>query len=1579
MNRKNQPATNAKTSSSKRPTSSYSQYAGANTASSASPSGSDKATHNAAAPQTKPTSFSAAAKQGKQQRSPENVSDTPANGAPSVNSRGNGAGSQHGRNAPVRLPSRNSVSSIGTSAIQFGSLNQQTRPSSPPATYRPSGAAATSGGVPSTIGKSTPKPNFGSITGTAEDSGRRPPSRNAHGTSESPSRNSHHGRHGYNQRPGSRSSGHGRQSQGYTPGRKDSNSSNSNYKHNANGPKGGYKLHDAPGSDAGSHLSAEGSSYTGTQPIAMPMPGGLPAQPSAGNQQQMPHYAGSPYRNHSPHVRPAHSQSPNPYKPQSGTHYPSHHMGSQPMTQSMAYPMPAPGQPIQPQIMTTQPNMQPMQGWVQPPHQFAYMPMGGPGYDQFYHSPQAGGVPPPHSIYGVPGYSMPNPTHAVVSSQIGAGGIMPGPIGGAPMPGMTASPMPGQQPMPPHQQHGLSASAQSFVPGRRAVRIVNPETKEEIDISQQRLRSVSTASSTPHHVASGTASPAHSAAADKSDVASAAEDSKPKFRIPSTRAIKIVNPNAPSKPEAGDAAAKPAAPEAKPAEATAAETTSTAEVEKPSEPDAAADKAAEKADDTGAKPMDIDEKPAEPKEETPAAEAEAPAADTPAPAEEPATVSTEPESEADKPTVDELADALAKTEIADDAKEEPSSAPAQEGAKEESMVAEPEDVVQSPTDASMADKQPEEGEITESAGSKQPQSPPSLSQSRSRQVTFSEPVAPSVQVLKAQDVVARYSSEGASAPLIVDEILRYPQAFLEKFNGRCKPPTTFHFEIASSDERWSDRSSSMRRSGSGRHRESPTSSGFGGMGNFRTSHAPLGSSEERFRQSTMELKNRGDGRGSMMGGRSASGHRGLGGNRESRGGRSGGRGRGRGRGRGGSQAGGDRQSAAEAAAANANAKPLEKSENRYIARSLLKSKNEPEDEMSEAVYDRQIRALLNKITPDNFDTVSEELLGWGEKSSKETDGRILRHLIMLVFKKATDEPMWAQLYARLCHRMICNTSNAVQDHSLLTKDGGYLSGGYLVRKYLLTKCQEEFERGWKVEIPKDIESAEYYEAIKIKRRGLGLVEFIGKLFLFDILTLRIMHECVKRLLSNVETPEEEETESLAKLMTTVGKKLDVPNAKAYMDAYFARIQTMANNKHLSSRIRFMLKDLIDLRQKNWVTRTTDAGPKTIAEIHEDIERAKAAEAAMRRAPSHTGRRSDSHAGRGEGHGGRRSGWNTVGGASGSGRNDQSQRAGDLSHFGNLSRSKQQSAATGLPSNPFGALTGGSRGWRNGSSDGRKARDDRSRQATSLSSAGRTSSHSSRAESNAANTPESVGTRNMFDALMNADEDAHMSPRNDAVRDTSRVPPLAKAAMSKTEAPKPLGSAAIQSKVRGFMDEYMQLNSDEELIECFKELGEINYQGAVYELANYIVDRKPEDAEKLGQAARVLRDSNTLSEDVFVAGLAEYSEQLEDMALDSPNAYNFFGLLMAYGKVPLTRLAEPLGELATKLSRSKPPALNVVFAYFKQRVKEDGESDTKAQVEKANFDIAQFMNKERRSRSDILQALETQGLEDVFPY
>ena len=38
------------------------------------------------------------------------------------------------------------------------------------------------------------------------------------------------------------------------------------------------------------------------------------------------------------------------------------------------------------------------------------------------------------------------------------------------------------------------------------------------------------------------------------------------------------------------------------------------------------------------------------------------------------------------------------------------------------------------------------------------------------------------------------------------------------------------------------------------------------------------------------------------------------------------------------------------------------------------------------------------------------------------------------------------------------------------------------------------------------------------------MKFIGELFKLQMLTERIMHECIKKLLSNVDNPEEEEIE-----------------------------------------------------------------------------------------------------------------------------------------------------------------------------------------------------------------------------------------------------------------------------------------------------------------------------------------------------------------------------------------------------------------------------------------------------------------------
>ena len=54
-----------------------------------------------------------------------------------------------------------------------------------------------------------------------------------------------------------------------------------------------------------------------------------------------------------------------------------------------------------------------------------------------------------------------------------------------------------------------------------------------------------------------------------------------------------------------------------------------------------------------------------------------------------------------------------------------------------------------------------------------------------------------------------------------------------------------------------------------------------------------------------------------------------------------------------------------------------------------------------------------------------------------------------------------------------------------------------------------------------------------------------------MLTERIMHECVKKLLGNVDNLEEEEIESLCKFLTTVGNSLDIQKAQVHMDVYFS--------------------------------------------------------------------------------------------------------------------------------------------------------------------------------------------------------------------------------------------------------------------------------------------------------------------------------------------------------------------------------------------------------------------------------------------
>ncbi|KAI8578375.1 hypothetical protein K450DRAFT_247591 [Umbelopsis ramanniana AG] len=579
--------------------------------------------------------------------------------------------------------------------------------------------------------------------------------------------------------------------------------------------------------------------------------------------------------------------------------------------------------------------------------------------------------------------------------------------------------------------------------------------------------------------------------------------------------------------------------------------------------------------------------------------------------------------------------------------------------------------------------------------------------------------------------------------------------------------------------------------------------------------------------------------------------------------------------------------------------PLEKSENRWVPTTLDDQANTAASAALEAeiipedIVIRKVKSLLNKLTLEKFDSISKQILEYANQSAKESDGKTLRVVIQLVFEKATDESQFASMWAQLCRMMLDNISSEIRDESVKDNKGQYVTGSNLFRKYLLNRCQEDFERGWKGKLPEmpdtnsGVLSDEYYAAVKAKRQGLGLIRLIGELFKLQMLTERIMHECIKKLLSNVSDPEEEETESLCKLMTTVGKDLDHPKAKGWMDIYFERIKELQANDKLSSRIRFMIQDVIDLRKSKWTLRQGQgpSGPATIAQIHEEAAKAKEREEkeAMKRTPSSRGNpmsRASSHRGKEMQREGSSSsvgpdGWSTVGNASPTG---PARKAGDLANFGKIERSKSRNGVLGPGSSPFASLSAVNR---QGSKSGEKKVVSEEKASASASS-------------------DSIGTANMFSALGgegHEDEKAPLErkrlqllPRGatasgDIVSSPVAQTPSEPAAATANDAAAPkMSEDDAKRKIKNMFEEFYGIKDKNELYECIKDLGSNEYHPQWVQYGMGVVESKAEDVELVKEVFSGAQERELISKDDFRKGIQQFMDEIyEDLRIDVPLA------------------------------------------------------------------------------------------------
>eukprot|EP01119_Soliformovum_irregulare_P011035 TRINITY_DN2736_c0_g1_i1.p1 TRINITY_DN2736_c0_g1~~TRINITY_DN2736_c0_g1_i1.p1 ORF type:complete len:1349 (-),score=511.07 TRINITY_DN2736_c0_g1_i1:483-4529(-) len=235
---------------------------------------------------------------------------------------------------------------------------------------------------------------------------------------------------------------------------------------------------------------------------------------------------------------------------------------------------------------------------------------------------------------------------------------------------------------------------------------------------------------------------------------------------------------------------------------------------------------------------------------------------------------------------------------------------------------------------------------------------------------------------------------------------------------------------------------------------------------------------------------------------------------------------------------------------------------------------------------KNIRGILNKMTAAKFDELTVDLL----QLMGEPDDDTLQKIIKFIFDKALEEVKFCRMYAELCRRLSLKlTPQEVQEGQKQIN---------LFKRLLLTRCQTEFEsscKGSRTELPANFEELSAEEKLEIadkttkaKKAMLGNITFIGELHKINMLPERIMHECIKSLLGDIKNPSHDDIESLCRLMTSVGPSLDHPQAKAYMDQYFSRIREMSVNKNLPSRIRFMLQEVIELRQNKWVAKRENA-------------------------------------------------------------------------------------------------------------------------------------------------------------------------------------------------------------------------------------------------------------------------------------------------------------------------------------------------------------------------------------------------------
>ncbi|XP_077998892.1 eukaryotic translation initiation factor 4 gamma 3-like isoform X2 [Glandiceps talaboti] len=592
----------------------------------------------------------------------------------------------------------------------------------------------------------------------------------------------------------------------------------------------------------------------------------------------------------------------------------------------------------------------------------------------------------------------------------------------------------------------------------------------------------------------------------------------------------------------------------------------------------------------------------------------------------------------------------------------------------------------------------------------------------------------------------------------------------------------------------------------------------------------------------------------------------------------------------------------------------------------------PAKTKTEELY-KKVTSILNKLTPQKFQTLTQQVMDLPIDTEDKLKG-----VIDLVFEKAISEPGFSVAYANMCR---CLMSIKVP-----TEDGKSVVN---FRKLLLIRCQKEFEKSKEdnneleakrlaaeaaeagPEKNRLHEEYEFYET-KMRRRSLGNIRFIGELFKLKMLTEPIMHDCVVKLL---KAHDEDSLECLCRLITTIGKDLDHEKAKPRVDQYFTQMEKIVKGKKHSSRVRFMLQDVIELRQNKWVPRRDENNPKTIEQIHKEAKlEAQQQHLLLQQQPIQSkrprGRGSDRGSQGGQG-GQVDDGWSMVSSTKSRPSLDPNKfkvtkqpvdeniqlgpggRPGVFgggwgrgSSGGSGKPQTDQQESRPAPGNRFQALASGDSQVYDSSRRGSRGELGRGRESKGRQLGGprRSSSRESARDGRNREREEAIAAaKNLTGAQALAERERE--------RERVKTPEPRPATPAAVEPPKPTSSIteeAMEKKSKAILDEFMHLRDAKEAKMCITELNATHMLHVFVRMAvENAIDRSEQAREAVGTLLYDMIREDVMTVEHYVKGFGEILEFADDMAIDIPKFWTYLGELISplivSGKVPMTVLRD----------------------------------------------------------------------------